>query len=74
MLILAYSAFLVFLSPQDAEGIVMSIPMPGHAMTSQEEKSVVDDCNCLHNLVDSHDAVFLLTDTREPMAPNPFEC
>jgi hypothetical protein len=65
MLILAYSAFLVFLSPQDAEGIVMSIPMPGHAMTSQEEKSVVDDCNCLHNLVDSHDAVFLLTDTRE---------
>lgn len=43
----------------DAEGIVMSIPMPGHAVTSQEEKSVVDDCNCLHNLVDSHDAVLV---------------
>jgi ubiquitin-like modifier-activating enzyme ATG7 len=74
MLILAYSAFLVFFFPQDAEGIVISIPMPGHPVTSQEEKSVVDDCNCLHNLVDSHDAVFLLNDTREPMAPNPFEC
>ncbi|KAF9672440.1 hypothetical protein SADUNF_Sadunf11G0042000 [Salix dunnii] len=49
----------------DAEGIVMSIPMPGHPMTSQEEKSVFDDCNHLHNLVDSHDEVFLLTDTRE---------
>ena len=58
-----HSLFFVF--PRDAEGIVMSIPMPGHPVTSQEEKSVVDDCNCLHNLVDSHDAVFLLTDTRE---------
>jgi ubiquitin-like modifier-activating enzyme ATG7 len=52
----------------------MSIPMPGHPVTSQEEKSVVDDCNCLHNLVGSNDAVFLLNDTREPMAPNPSEC
>uniref|UniRef100_A0A2P2LII0 Ubiquitin-like modifier-activating enzyme ATG7 n=1 Tax=Rhizophora mucronata TaxID=61149 RepID=A0A2P2LII0_RHIMU len=49
----------------EAEGIVMAIPMPGHPVTSQEEESVIDDCRRLHDLVDSHDAVFLLTDTRE---------
>jgi ribosome biogenesis protein Tsr3 len=26
---------------------------------------VIDDCRRLHDLIDSHDAVFLLTDTRE---------
>lgn len=43
----------------------MAIPMPGHPVTSQEEESVINDCRRLHDLVDSHDAVFLLTDTRE---------
>jgi ubiquitin-like modifier-activating enzyme ATG7 len=43
----------------------MAIPMPGHPVTNQEEKGVVDDCSRLYDLVDSHDAVFLLTDTRE---------
>ncbi|KAL6198323.1 hypothetical protein ACLB2K_028115 [Fragaria x ananassa] len=49
----------------EAEGIVMAIPMPGHPVPSQEEQSVLDDCRRLHDLIDSHDAVFLLTDTRE---------
>ncbi|XP_071697488.1 ubiquitin-like modifier-activating enzyme atg7 [Rutidosis leptorrhynchoides] len=49
----------------EAEGIVMAIPMPGHPVPSQEEQNVLDDCKRLHNLVESHDAVFLLTDTRE---------
>lgn len=49
----------------EAKGEVMAIPMPGHPVTNQEEKSVVDDCSRLYDLVDSHDAVFLLTDTRE---------
>ncbi|XP_075663740.1 ubiquitin-like modifier-activating enzyme atg7 isoform X2 [Castanea sativa] len=49
----------------DAEGVVMAIPMPGHPMPSQEEDNVLEDCRRLHDLVDSHDAVFLLTDTRE---------
>ncbi|XP_050368472.1 ubiquitin-like modifier-activating enzyme atg7 [Argentina anserina] len=49
----------------EAEGIVMAIPMPGHPIPSQEEQSVLDDCRRLHDLIDSHDAVFLLTDTRE---------
>lgn len=43
----------------------MSIPMPGHPVPTQEELSVLDDCRLLHDLIDSHDAVFLLTDTRE---------
>lgn len=43
----------------------MSIPMPGHPVLSQEEDSVLEDCRRLHDLIDSHDAVFLLTDTRE---------
>ncbi|KAI4343016.1 hypothetical protein MLD38_027566 [Melastoma candidum] len=49
----------------EAEGVVMSIPMPGHPVTTQEEDGVVNDCRNLHELIDSHDVVFLLTDTRE---------
>ncbi|WJZ96520.1 hypothetical protein VitviT2T_015198 [Vitis vinifera] len=49
----------------EAEGVVMAIPMPGHPVPSQEEESVLDDCRCLCELIESHDAVFLLTDTRE---------
>ncbi|KAJ9136048.1 hypothetical protein P3X46_033162 [Hevea brasiliensis] len=49
----------------EAEGVVMAIPMPGHPVSSQEEESVLEDCRRLHELVESHDAVFLLTDTRE---------
>ncbi|GJS79711.1 ubiquitin-like modifier-activating enzyme ATG7 isoform X1 [Tanacetum coccineum] len=48
----------------EAEGVVMAIPMPGHPVATQEEKNVLDDCRRLHDLVDSHDAVFLLTDTK----------
>lgn len=50
---------------QEAEGIVMAIPMPGHPVSKKDEQAVLDDCKRLHDLVDSHDAVFLLTDTRE---------
>lgn len=49
----------------ETQSVVMAIPMPGHPVTSQEENSVLEDCKHLHNLIDSHDAVFLLTDTRE---------
>ncbi|KAJ9565868.1 hypothetical protein OSB04_001834 [Centaurea solstitialis] len=49
----------------EAEGVVMAIPMPGHPVPSQEEPNVLNDCRRLHDLVESHDAVFLLTDTRE---------
>ncbi|CAK9152601.1 unnamed protein product [Ilex paraguariensis] len=49
----------------EAEGVVMAIPMPGHPVPSQEENIVLEDCRRLHDLIHSHDAVFLLTDTRE---------
>ncbi|KAK7404257.1 hypothetical protein VNO78_05000 [Psophocarpus tetragonolobus] len=49
----------------EAEGIVMAIPMPGHPVNSQEQDSVLDDCKRLCDLIDAHDSVFLLTDTRE---------
>lgn len=43
----------------------MAIPMPGHPVPNHVEDSVLEDCRRLHDLIDSHDAVFLLTDTRE---------
>ncbi|KAF6176085.1 hypothetical protein GIB67_000179, partial [Kingdonia uniflora] len=49
----------------EAEGVVMAIPMPGHPVPSQEEDNVLEDCRRLQNLIAAHDAVFLLTDTRE---------
>ncbi|XP_073037396.1 ubiquitin-like modifier-activating enzyme atg7 [Primulina eburnea] len=49
----------------EAEAVVMSIPMPGHPVHSQEEISALEGCRQLHDLIDSHDAIFLLTDTRE---------
>ncbi|XP_071928371.1 ubiquitin-like modifier-activating enzyme atg7 isoform X2 [Coffea arabica] len=49
----------------EAEGIVMAIPMPGHPVPEQEEQSVLEDCKRLHDLVECHDVIFLLTDTRE---------
>ncbi|CAL5409972.1 unnamed protein product [Camellia sinensis] len=49
----------------EAEGVVMAIPMPGHPVPSHEENIVLEDCKHLQNLIDCHDAVFLLTDTRE---------
>ncbi|KAL7211643.1 hypothetical protein ACSBR2_014489 [Camellia fascicularis] len=49
----------------EAEGVVMAISMPGHPVPSHEENIVLEDCKHLHNLIDCHDAVFLLTDTRE---------
>ncbi|CAM0875658.1 unnamed protein product [Alopecurus aequalis] len=47
------------------EGRPMEIPMPGHPVSAEEADSVREDCKKLQNLVATHDAVFLLTDTRE---------
>jgi len=43
----------------------MSIPMPGHPVSSNEVAGVLEDCRRLKELVDEHDVIFLLTDTRE---------
>jgi ubiquitin-like modifier-activating enzyme ATG7 len=40
--------------------------MPGHPVSSTDEaERVRKDCETLQKLVATHDAVFLLTDTRE---------
>ncbi|XP_062205300.1 ubiquitin-like modifier-activating enzyme atg7 isoform X2 [Phragmites australis] len=49
----------------DAQGIQMEIPMPGHPVSPSEAAGVLEDCKRLKELIASHDAVFLLTDTRE---------
>lgn len=51
----------------DAQGVELSIPMPGHAIGSGEKrlKEVRETVNTLEELIKSHDVVFLLMDTRE---------
>ncbi|KAL3793155.1 hypothetical protein HJC23_005657 [Cyclotella cryptica] len=53
-----------------SEGIVLTIPMPGHSFGggkdgAAEMESVRKDVERLHQLFEQSDAVFLLTDTRE---------
>lgn len=47
----------------DATGHVMSVPMAGHPI--MDEAKVREEYEKLHSLVESHDAIFLLMDTRE---------
>jgi ubiquitin-like modifier-activating enzyme ATG7 len=47
----------------EAEGHVLSVPMLGHPVT--DEARVKADFTKLKELVDAHDAIFLLMDTRE---------
>ncbi|XP_031488661.1 ubiquitin-like modifier-activating enzyme atg7 [Nymphaea colorata] len=49
----------------EAEGVAMAIPMPGHPVSVKEAPNVLEDFLRLQSLIDSHDIVFLLTDTRE---------
>ena len=44
-------------------GIELSIPMPGHSIDT--DAVILDRLDILSKLVSSHDAVFLLTDSRE---------
>jgi ubiquitin-like modifier-activating enzyme ATG7 len=45
---------------------VLTIPMPGHPISSPEEEvAVINDVNLLTDLIAAHDVVFILTDTRE---------
>lgn len=47
-------------------GHVLTIPMPGHPLTSPAEAAKArGDAETLETLVSSHDAVFILTDSRE---------
>jgi len=47
----------------DASGYVLSVPMAGHPII--DETKVSADFNTLNKLIDEHDVIFLLMDTRE---------
>lgn len=47
----------------ESEGHVISVPMLGHPMTSEERTK--SDFSKLKELIDEHDAIFLLMDSRE---------
>ena len=48
----------------DAAGVQLQIPMPGHTISGREA-AVEQDFNQLSALIQAHDVVFLLTDSRE---------
>jgi ubiquitin-like modifier-activating enzyme ATG7 len=47
----------------ESEGHAVSVPMAGHPIV--DEKATRDDFETLRKLIDEHDAIFLLMDTRE---------
>ncbi|KAI9848430.1 MAG: Autophagy protein 7 [Sclerophora amabilis] len=59
----AAAALLEIYPGVDSVGHVMSVPMAGHPIT--DEKKVKGEFETLQTLVDEHDAIFLLMDTRE---------
>jgi len=49
----------------ESEGHDMSVPMAGHPIASGQDAAVQADYEKLRRLVDAHDVIFLLLDTRE---------
>eukprot|EP01063_Lacrimia_lanifica_P027595 TRINITY_DN3893_c0_g4_i1.p1 TRINITY_DN3893_c0_g4~~TRINITY_DN3893_c0_g4_i1.p1 ORF type:complete len:681 (+),score=214.55 TRINITY_DN3893_c0_g4_i1:88-2130(+) len=48
-----------------AEAVEMNIPMPGHAVTPAQAPDVQKTCEQFEALIEAHDVIFLLTDSRE---------
>ena len=48
-----------------SRGVIMSIPMPGHNIAEHMKSSTFQDVDELERLIDEHDVVYILTDTRE---------
>lgn len=48
-----------------SEGYVLQIPMPDHAVGAQMMEKTLDEIETIKKLVESHDVLFLLTDSRE---------
>eukprot|EP00730_Choanoeca_flexa_P019122 TRINITY_DN9333_c0_g1_i5.p1 TRINITY_DN9333_c0_g1~~TRINITY_DN9333_c0_g1_i5.p1 ORF type:complete len:678 (+),score=139.56 TRINITY_DN9333_c0_g1_i5:2-2035(+) len=48
-----------------SRGIKLSIPMAGHPVDKHREQEVFEATDQLHALIEDHDAIFLLMDTRE---------
>ncbi|XP_068224634.1 ubiquitin-like modifier-activating enzyme ATG7 isoform X2 [Palaemon carinicauda] len=49
----------------NARGVAMNIPMPGHTVGESLKEQVKQDVASLEKLVEEHDALFLLMDSRE---------
>jgi len=64
--IAAAEAIREILPDVNAEGFELSVPMPGHFVSTRvEEEEVREAVLKLEMLIQNHDAIFLLTDTRE---------
>jgi ubiquitin-like modifier-activating enzyme ATG7 len=50
---------------QNANGLSLSIPMPGHPIPFASIEQTKQDVATLEKLIDEHDATFLLMDSRE---------
>lgn len=48
-----------------SKGINLSIPMPGHSVSKDREATIDANVKTLEQLVETHDVIFLLMDTRE---------
>jgi len=49
----------------DAQGVTLSIPMPGHTISDATRNEVKANFDTLNSLVEGHDVIFLLMDSRE---------
>lgn len=53
------------MASQDATGIELAIPMPGHPIPVGSEDKAKEDVAALEKLFDEHDVIYLLMDSRE---------
>ncbi|KAG7173404.1 Ubiquitin-like modifier-activating enzyme ATG7-like [Homarus americanus] len=49
----------------NSKGVVVNIPMPGHTVGESLVEQVRNDVSTLEQLIDEHDVIFLLMDSRE---------
>ena len=61
----AAEALMKIMPTIEAKGVRLSIPMPGHNITDSEVDKVMEEVDQLDQLIQDHDAVFLMLDTRE---------
>lgn len=49
----------------NAKGICLQIPMPGHPVAASSREKTVEDLKLIFSLIEEHDVLFLVTDSRE---------
>lgn len=48
-----------------SSGYVLHVPMPGHSISDSMRAKTVENIQSINHLIQSHDVIFLLTDSRE---------